>query len=134
VLPLLTLYSYLSTFVCRDLQRSVDGRILKVRVLTEMGLFTEAFIVLQRLLHGERLPHIGDSNFRQVESKMSSLKFNTAKPITEPSNLKVRRSNSIYSYIIVIQYLNNYWCHTQYSWNTAQCSPLLVIAGFADQL
>jgi hypothetical protein len=108
VLPLLTLYSYLSTFVCRDLQRSVDGRILKVRVLTEMGLFTEAFIVLQRLLHGERLPHIGDSNFRQVESKMSSLKFNTAKPITEPSNLKVRRSNSIYSYIIVIQYLNNY--------------------------
>ncbi|CAG2224860.1 unnamed protein product [Mytilus edulis] len=89
VLPLLTLYSYLATFVSRDLQRSVDGRILKVRVLTELSLFNEAFIVMQRLLHGERLPHIGDSNFRQVESKMSSLKYNTSKPITEPNNLKL---------------------------------------------
>ncbi|XP_063397833.1 cilia- and flagella-associated protein 54-like isoform X1 [Mytilus trossulus] len=89
VLPLLTLYSYLATFVSRDLQRSVDGRILKVRVLTELCLFNEAFIVMQRLLHGERLPHIGDSNFRQVESKMSSLKYNTSKPITEPNNLKL---------------------------------------------
>ena len=47
VLPLLTLYQYLTTFVCRDLQRNVDGRILKVRVLTDMGLFSEAFTVLQ---------------------------------------------------------------------------------------
>ncbi|XP_006820960.1 cilia- and flagella-associated protein 54-like [Saccoglossus kowalevskii] len=29
VLPLLTLYQYFTTFVCRDLQRVVDGRILK---------------------------------------------------------------------------------------------------------
>ncbi|XP_062618793.1 cilia- and flagella-associated protein 54-like [Saccostrea cucullata] len=89
VLPLLTLNQYLTTFVCRDLQRSVDGRILKVRVLTDLRLFNEAFITLQRLLHGERLPQIGDSHFRQVESKMSSLKFNTSKPITEPVNLRV---------------------------------------------
>ena len=89
VLPLLTLNQYFSTFVCRDLQRTVDGRILKTRVLADLGLFTEAFIVLQRLLHGERLPHTGDSSFRQVESKISSFKFNTSKPITEPANLKV---------------------------------------------
>ncbi|KAK7503699.1 hypothetical protein BaRGS_00005238, partial [Batillaria attramentaria] len=66
VLPLLTLYQYFMTFVCRDVQRSVDGRILKVRVLTDLGLFSEALTVLQRLLHGERLPHTGDSSFRQV--------------------------------------------------------------------
>nr|XP_022298604.1 cilia- and flagella-associated protein 54-like isoform X3 [Crassostrea virginica] len=89
VLPLLTLNQYLTTFVSRDLQRSVDGRILKVRVLTDLRLFNEAFITLQRLLHGERLPQIGDSHFRQTESKMSSLKFNTSKPITEPVNLRV---------------------------------------------
>ncbi|XP_056000170.1 cilia- and flagella-associated protein 54-like isoform X4 [Ostrea edulis] len=89
VLPLLTLNQYLTTFVCRDLQRSVDGRILKVRVLTDLRLFNEAFITLQRLLHGERLPQIGDSHFRQVESKMSSIKFNTSKPITEAVNLRV---------------------------------------------
>ena len=89
VLPLLTLNQYFSTFVCRDLQRTVDGRILKTRVLADLGLFTEAFIVLQRLLHGERLPHTGDSSFRQVESKIASFKFDTSKPITEPVNLKV---------------------------------------------
>ncbi|KAK3102398.1 hypothetical protein FSP39_011137 [Pinctada imbricata] len=89
VLPLLTLNQYFSTFVCRDLQRSVDGRILKVRVLTDLSLFMEAFITLQRLLHGERLPQTGDSHFRQVESKMSNLRFNTSKPIMEAVNLKV---------------------------------------------
>lgn len=86
---MLTLNQYLTTFVCRDLQRSVDGRVLKVRVLTDLRLFNEAFITLQRLLHGERLPQTGDSHFRQTESKMSSLKFNTSKPITEPVNLRV---------------------------------------------
>ena len=45
--------------------------------------------MLQRLLHGERLPHTGDSSFRQVESKISPFKFDTSKPITEPGNLKV---------------------------------------------
>ena len=89
MLPLLTLNQFFSTFVCRDLQRTVDGRILKTRVLADLGLFTEAFIVLQRLLHGERLPHTGDSSFRQVESKISPFKFDTSKPITEPANLKV---------------------------------------------
>ena len=58
-------------------------------MLADLGLFTEAFIVLQRLLHGERLPHTGDSSFRQVESKIASFKFDTSKPITEPVNLKV---------------------------------------------
>ena len=65
MLPLLTLYQYFTTCVCRDLQRAVDGRILKVRVLTDLGLFSEALVTLVRLLHGDRLPHIGDSNFRQ---------------------------------------------------------------------
>ena len=96
VLPLLTLNQYFSTFVCRDLQRTVDGRILKTRVLADLGLFTEAFIVLQRLLHGERLPHTGDSSFRQVESKIASFKFDTSKPITEPVNLKVGGTLQVY--------------------------------------
>ncbi|XP_064633928.1 cilia- and flagella-associated protein 54-like isoform X3 [Lineus longissimus] len=92
VLPLLTLYSYFTTFMCRDLQRSVDGRILKVRVLTDLGLLTEAYVTLQRLLHGERLPHNADSNFRQTESRSSSVKFNTSKPIMDPNNLKILES------------------------------------------
>ncbi|XP_074644089.1 cilia- and flagella-associated protein 54-like [Tubulanus polymorphus] len=89
VLPLLSLNQYFTTFVCRDLQRSVDGRILKVRVLTDLGLFTEAFIILMRLLHGERLPQTVDSNFRQMESKMSHNTFCTSKPVLDPKNLQV---------------------------------------------
>ena len=90
ILPLLTLYQYFTTYVCRDLQRAVDGRILKVRVLTDLGLFAEALITLLRLLHGDRLPHIGDSNFRQVESKMPAVMFDNSKPLNEQTNLKVR--------------------------------------------
>lgn len=89
VLPLLSLYQYFTTFVCRDVQRAVDGRILKIRILTDLGLYKEALIVLQRVLNGERLPHTGDSNFRQMEGKSSSTKFSTAKAITDPQNLKV---------------------------------------------
>ena len=89
VLPLCTLYQHLTTFTCRDLQRSVDGRILKVRILTDLGLLHEAFVTLQRLLYGERLPHMEDSNFRQVEGKVPQYKFYTSKPMLEPHNLKV---------------------------------------------
>ena len=91
VLPLLTLYQFLTTFTCRDLQRSVDGRILKVRILTDLGLFREAFITLQRLLYGDRLPHMEDSSFRHVEGKVPNYKFDTSKPVLEPNNLKVRK-------------------------------------------
>ena len=89
ILPLLTLHQYLATFMCRDLQRAVGGRILRVSVLTDAGLFTEAFVTLQRLLHGERLPHTADSNFRQMESTSSNLKFDTSKGLLDPTNLKV---------------------------------------------
>ncbi|KAL8594729.1 hypothetical protein ACOMHN_051675 [Nucella lapillus] len=92
VLPLLSLYQYFTTFVCRDVQRTVDGRILRLRVLTDLGFFSDALTVLQRLLHGERLPLTGDSSFRQTESKVVSLRFNTSQPINDLNNRKVLES------------------------------------------
>ncbi|XP_071960070.1 cilia- and flagella-associated protein 54-like [Antedon mediterranea] len=89
VLPLLTLYNYFTTFICRDLQRAIDGRILKMRILTDLGLFTEALTVLAWILNGERLPQTADSNFRLVSTTMTTLKFNTAKPVTDAINLKI---------------------------------------------
>ncbi|XP_078673131.1 cilia- and flagella-associated protein 54-like isoform X2 [Branchiostoma floridae x Branchiostoma belcheri] len=89
VLPLLTLYQYFVTYVSRDLARAVDGRILKLRILTDLGLYSEAVVVLARLLHGDRLPHTSNSGFRQVESKMKARNnFDTSKPLSEPCNLK----------------------------------------------
>ncbi|XP_061596722.1 cilia- and flagella-associated protein 54-like [Cololabis saira] len=42
LLPVLALYLYFVGPVCRDVQRTVEGKILKVRALTELCLFTEA--------------------------------------------------------------------------------------------
>ncbi|GFO44544.1 hypothetical protein PoB_007104900 [Plakobranchus ocellatus] len=91
VLPLLTLSQYFTTFVCRDVQRAVDCRIQKVRVLTDLGLYGQAIVELGRLLNGERLPHTGDSNFRQMEGRSVTRAsiFSTAKPIMEPQNVKI---------------------------------------------
>lgn len=126
VLPLLTLYQYFTTFVCRDLQRCVDGRILRVRVLTDLGLFSEAQVTLMRLLHGERLPHIGDSSFRQTESKMSSTRFNTSNPLIHPNNLKVLENildKRLSSYLATL-FGPHLTCHL----SLAQCHLLVAIA------
>ncbi|KAK2828620.1 hypothetical protein Q5P01_019654 [Channa striata] len=42
LLPMLALYLHLVGTVCRDVQRTVEGKILKMRALTELCLFTEA--------------------------------------------------------------------------------------------
>ncbi|KAM3601812.1 uncharacterized protein V6R79_019265 [Siganus canaliculatus] len=42
LLPILALYLHFVGTVCRDVQRTVDGKILKIRVLTQLCLFTEA--------------------------------------------------------------------------------------------
>ncbi|KAM6907603.1 cilia- and flagella-associated protein 54 [Xenentodon cancila] len=44
LLPVLALYLYFVGPVCRDVQRTVEGRILKVHALTELCLFTEALM------------------------------------------------------------------------------------------
>lgn len=42
---------------------------LQVRVLTDLGMFSEATRVLSALLLGEKLPKISDVGFRTVENK-----------------------------------------------------------------
>jgi len=92
VLPLLTLYQYFTTSVCRDLQRTVDGRILRVRALTELGFFSEAVVILQRLLNGDKLPLTTTSLFRNTEGRPFNVRFTTAKPLLDNNNLKVGHS------------------------------------------
>ncbi|XP_068714673.1 cilia- and flagella-associated protein 54-like isoform X3 [Montipora foliosa] len=90
VLPLVTLCLYFTTHVSRDLQRSVDIRILKVRVLTDLGMLSEAIRVLMDLLRGEKLPKISDVGFRTVSSKTKSLPvFDNKESLLNPGNLAV---------------------------------------------
>ncbi|XP_048409672.2 cilia- and flagella-associated protein 54-like [Stegostoma tigrinum] len=68
VLPLFTLYEYFASAVCRDVYRSVWGRILKIRVLADLGLFAEAFDEYSFLLNGKKLPHALLEGFRSRET------------------------------------------------------------------
>ncbi|RVE63832.1 hypothetical protein OJAV_G00140120 [Oryzias javanicus] len=52
LLPILALYLHFVGPVCRDVQRTVEGKILKVRVLTELCLFSEAVMEVIQLTHG----------------------------------------------------------------------------------
>ncbi|XP_030009343.1 cilia- and flagella-associated protein 54 [Sphaeramia orbicularis] len=58
LLPMLALYLHFVGTVCRDVQRTVEGKILKIRALTELGLFTEAVKEVVQLTTGTgiRLP------------------------------------------------------------------------------
>ncbi|XP_067914860.1 cilia- and flagella-associated protein 54-like isoform X3 [Heterodontus francisci] len=73
-LPLFTLYQYFVNAICRDVHRSVEGRILKVRVLTDLGLFAEAFEEQFFLLNGKKIPHTLLGGFRTLGSKVQ-MKF-----------------------------------------------------------
>ncbi|KAM8897416.1 cilia- and flagella-associated protein 54 isoform 3-T3 [Spinachia spinachia] len=59
LLPMLALYLHFVGSVCRDFQRTVEGKILKIRTLTELCLFTEAVKETVELTQstGVHLPH-----------------------------------------------------------------------------
>ncbi|KAM8835349.1 cilia- and flagella-associated protein 54 [Synchiropus picturatus] len=52
LLPLLVLYIHIVGNMCRDVQRTIDGRILKIRALTELCLFREAIKEAVELTRG----------------------------------------------------------------------------------
>ncbi|XP_024122060.1 cilia- and flagella-associated protein 54 isoform X2 [Oryzias melastigma] len=52
LLPLLALYLHFVGPVCRDVRRTVEGKILKVRVLTELRMFSEAVMEVIQLTQG----------------------------------------------------------------------------------
>ncbi|KAJ8374133.1 hypothetical protein SKAU_G00047130 [Synaphobranchus kaupii] len=87
VLPLLSLYLYCVGTVCRDPNRTAEGRILKVQVLTELGFFGDAMKELASLRQGERIPR-PHGTFSTAEQHAVKKKFDTSKPLLDPSNLQ----------------------------------------------
>ncbi|XP_067860705.1 cilia- and flagella-associated protein 54 isoform X2 [Heptranchias perlo] len=69
-LPLFTLYQYFVSAICRDPRKSVEARILKVRVLTDLGLFAEAFTEQCVLVNGKKIPHTLLGGFKPPESQV----------------------------------------------------------------
>ena len=90
VLPLLTLYQYWATSICRDMQWSVDCRISRLQALTDAGLFADAIAMLHVLMTGDRLPQPLTTDFRPTELPAEPpVSFNTALPLVEENNMTV---------------------------------------------
>lgn len=67
VLPLLTIAEYVSTSVCRSVHYTVRARLWRLRCLSALHLFSEAFTIFKLLILGDRLPQLFDSDFRRTE-------------------------------------------------------------------
>ncbi|XP_007232340.4 cilia- and flagella-associated protein 54 isoform X1 [Astyanax mexicanus] len=88
VLPLLAIYQYIASMVCRDPHHTVSCRILKVKVLTELCLFAEAVREIHILTLGEEVPvaYNSYSGGGETEAEKS---FRNSRPLLDPSNLQV---------------------------------------------
>ena len=90
MLPLLTLYQFWATSVCRDVQFTVDCRISRLRALTDAALLADALSVLHDLMTGDRLPQPLSTDFRPTElTSEPPINFNTALPLVEETNMMV---------------------------------------------
>ncbi|XP_073476369.1 cilia- and flagella-associated protein 54 isoform X3 [Aquarana catesbeiana] len=87
VLPLLTLYQYFASTVCRDPVKCVEGRLLKIKALTDLHLFAEAFHELLLLSNGERIPKRPHEGFCPGKP-LANLKFSPSKTLLYNENLQ----------------------------------------------
>ncbi|KAI9542427.1 hypothetical protein NQZ68_020774 [Dissostichus eleginoides] len=77
LLPILALYLHFVGSVCRDVQRTIEGKILKMRALTQLCLFTEAVKEAAQITQGTGilLPHahfITKDNLQPVKTFYSN--------------------------------------------------------------
>ncbi|XP_072204292.1 cilia- and flagella-associated protein 54 [Excalfactoria chinensis] len=89
ILPLFTLYQYFVSEICKDPAKCIEGRIFKIKVLTDIGFFTEAFHELYLLNCGERIPWKIPAGYKQNEEMKTLLYFDSSKPLLSSTNLQV---------------------------------------------
>ncbi|CAH2277598.1 Hypothetical predicted protein [Pelobates cultripes] len=88
VLPLLSLYQYFVSMICRDPVRSVEGRFIKVKVLTDLHLFAEACHEISILNYGKRIPRRSNIGSSLSENLMNFSKFSSVNSILSRENLQ----------------------------------------------
>ncbi|XP_027743250.1 cilia- and flagella-associated protein 54 [Empidonax traillii] len=89
ILPLFTLYQYIVSEICKDPAKCIEGRIFKIKVLTDIGFFTEAFHELSLLNYGERIPWKIPEGYRATEQVKALRKFDSSKSLMTVTNLQV---------------------------------------------
>ncbi|XP_057180735.1 cilia- and flagella-associated protein 54-like [Triplophysa rosa] len=89
-LPMLTVFLYIAKTLCRDLHLTVTCRILKIKVLTELRMFSQAVEELNSLTFAEEIPlHHGGNHRGTGEPSRSTKRFIEEEPLLDPSNLQV---------------------------------------------
>ncbi|XP_074024365.1 cilia- and flagella-associated protein 54 [Numenius arquata] len=89
ILPLLTLYQYIVCEICKDPAKCIEGRIFKIKVLTDIAFFMEAFHELSLLNCGERIPWKIPAGYREIEQRKALQKFDSSKSLLTTTNLQV---------------------------------------------
>ncbi|XP_040412645.1 cilia- and flagella-associated protein 54 isoform X4 [Cygnus olor] len=89
ILPLFTLHQYFVSEICKDPAKCIEGRIFKIKVLTDIGFFTEAFHELSLLNCGERIPWKIPSGYRKTEQMKALQRFDSSKSLLTVTNLQV---------------------------------------------
>ncbi|KFV49776.1 Putative uncharacterized protein C12orf63, partial [Tyto alba] len=89
ILPLFTLYQYIVSEICKDPAKCIEGRIFKIKVLTDIGFFTEAFHELSLLNRGERIPWKIPAGYRKIEQMEALQEFDSSKSLLTVTNLQV---------------------------------------------
>ncbi|XP_018409374.1 PREDICTED: cilia- and flagella-associated protein 54 [Nanorana parkeri] len=87
VLPLLTLYQYFASTVCRDPVKCAEGRLLKIKVLADLHLFSEALYEVLLLIHGKRIPRRPHEGFCPGKP-LANVKFSPSKTLLYNENLQ----------------------------------------------
>nr|XP_014343642.1 PREDICTED: cilia- and flagella-associated protein 54 [Latimeria chalumnae] len=89
-LPLCTLYHYFVSVICHDIRKSLAGRILKVKILTDLGFFAEAFHELCILNNKEKILSTVQKGFRITEKNVVMLekKFDPSRSLLADENLE----------------------------------------------
>uniref|UniRef100_A0A8B9E231 Cilia and flagella associated protein 54 n=1 Tax=Anser cygnoides TaxID=8845 RepID=A0A8B9E231_ANSCY len=89
ILPLFTLHQYFVSEICKDPAKCIEGRIFKIKVLTDIGFFMEAFHELSLLNCGERIPWKIPSGYRKTEQMKALQRFDSSKSLLTVTNLQV---------------------------------------------
>ncbi|KAJ7996134.1 hypothetical protein DPEC_G00233920 [Dallia pectoralis] len=86
-LPMLALYLHFVGTLCRDPHLTVKGRILKVKVLTELGLHSQAMKEMAQLTQGEEIP-LAHGHHSGTDERVPIRTFYSDRPITDSENLQ----------------------------------------------
>ncbi|XP_025022532.1 cilia- and flagella-associated protein 54, partial [Python bivittatus] len=88
ILPLFTLYQYFVSEICRSEIKCIEGRILKIKVLTDLGFFSDAFRELCIINRGEKIPWKLPSIYKHTTKIGTSSTFDSSQNLLTNGNLQ----------------------------------------------